>query len=131
MADLVLHPRTAEQLQQYSAVSTHAILITGQKGSGKIAVAHQLATGLLQIKTLFEDYPYKLIISPLQHKAIGIAPIREVEHFLSLKVPNDRKINRVVLIEDSHTLTIEAQNALLKTLEEPPLGTVIIMTAAY
>lgn len=34
---------------------------------------------------------------------------------------------RVVIIDNAHLLTIEAQNALLKTLEEPPIGTLILL----
>ena len=39
-------------------------------------------------------------------------------------------MRRVVIIENSDQLGHEAQNALLKTLEEPPSDTVIILTAS-
>ncbi len=46
-----------------------------------------------------------------------------------MKVPNDKAINRLVIINRAERLTLEAQNALLKSLEEPPLKTVFILTS--
>jgi DNA polymerase-3 subunit delta' len=48
---------------------------------------------------------------------------------LSLKVPGKHQTDRVAIIIDAHTMTTEAQNALLKTLEEPPARTVLLLTA--
>ena len=62
-------------------------------------------------------------ISP-QH-TIGIANIRMLKRRIALK-PFKSK-TKAVIIEDAQTLTIEAQNALLKTLEEPPNNTIIIL----
>jgi DNA polymerase-3 subunit delta' len=54
-----------------------------------------------------------------------------MERFLSLKVPSKRLVDRAIIVEDSHLLTPEAQNALLKTLEEPPAGTILLLTATH
>lgn len=48
---------------------------------------------------------------------IGIESIRNLEKYLFLKPSSGRKI---VLISEAQNLTVEAQNSLLKTLEEPP-----------
>ncbi len=40
-----------------------------------------------------------------------------------------KSTSRVVIIADADRMTTEAQNALLKTLEEPPEGTCIVLTA--
>lgn len=56
---------------------------------------------------------------------LGVAQARQVKEFLSLK-PHQGKAQAVVLIA-AENLTPEAQNALLKTLEEPPGDTVIIL----
>ncbi|MEI9914152.1 MAG: hypothetical protein WDN66_04200 [Candidatus Saccharibacteria bacterium] len=58
-------------------------------------------------------------------KSISIDEVRAINDFLMLKVPVKRTINRIVIIEKAERLTLEAQNALLKNLEEPPLGTVL------
>lgn len=57
-----------------------------------------------------------LIIQP--ENSIGIAEVRQVQSFLSKKPIRGDK-NRIYLLQ-AHLLTVPAQNALLKTLEEPP-----------
>jgi len=60
-------------------------------------------------------------------KNIGIGQIREIKRFLALK--NWQNGRRVVAIADGDNLTIPAQNALLKILEEPgQLTTIVIQT---
>lgn len=58
----------------------------------------------------------------------GIESIREIIHYLTLRTANAGE-NRGVLMEDAHQMTEPAQNAFLKTLEEPPEDTIIILTA--
>ncbi len=78
-------------------------------------------------------HPYALIIEPEEPgKAIGIEAVRQLEQFLALKVPGKAKEHdRAVVLENAHLLTLQAQNALLKTLEEPPAGTVLILTVNH
>jgi hypothetical protein len=59
--------------------------------------------------------------------SIGIDQIRTLQHRLSLK-PLAGKGQKIALIQEAQNLTPEAQNALLKTLEEPPKQTQIILT---
>ncbi|MBI3290572.1 hypothetical protein HYZ78_04205 [Candidatus Microgenomates bacterium] len=56
-----------------------------------------------------------------------IESIREIIHYLTLQTAR-RDENRGILIEDAHLMTEPAQNAFLKTLEEPPANTIIILT---
>jgi DNA polymerase-3 subunit delta' len=51
--------------------------------------------------------------------------------FFRLKVPGTAAIKRVVVIQDAETMGREAQNALLKLLEEPPAGSVLMLTSSY
>lgn len=60
-------------------------------------------------------------------QSIGIADIRGFQNKIFLK-PLKSKIKAVIL-KNSENLTIEAQNALLKILEEPPPNTIIILIA--
>ncbi len=60
-------------------------------------------------------------------KNFGIAAIRNLERQINLKPY--QALYQVAIIYDSHLLSPEAQNALLKTLEEPPGKTIIILTA--
>jgi len=64
-------------------------------------------------------------------KLIAIEAVRRLDKFLALKVPGKSSHDRVVIFEDAHLLSLEAQNALLKTLEEPPEGTLLILTVNH
>lgn len=57
----------------------------------------------------------------------GIEVVKEVIHAISKK-PYESKLTSVLIFE-AHNLTKEAQNALLKSLEEPPEFSQIILTA--
>ncbi len=128
MTSLILHPVTREQVDNFTATPAHAVMICGPSGSGKKTVAHQIVAEVLGIsEKSLAGYPYKSIISSEEGKAIGIEDIRSLEHFLSLKVPRAANYNRAIIINDAHLLTVEAQNAFLKTLEEPPAGTIIVL----
>lgn len=60
--------------------------------------------------------------------SIGIEEIRDMQKQLYLRpVKGDKK---VIILEEAHTLTIEAQNALLKVLEEPPVHAVFFLSTA-
>lgn len=63
-----------------------------------------------------------------QEGSIGINDVRTLQKTISLKPINSPK--KIVLIKNSENITIEAQNALLKTLEEPPENTIIILAAS-
>ncbi|HTB48814.1 MAG TPA: hypothetical protein VK712_01895 [Verrucomicrobiae bacterium] len=132
MSDLLVHPVTERQIAAFAQTPSHAVLLVGPAGSGKLALATELIEAILGLTTQgFADYPYGMVVSPQEGKAISIEAVRELEHFLSLKVPVPQLPNRAVIIENAHLLTIEAQNALLKTLEEPPIGTVVVLTASH
>lgn len=121
----LLHPATAALLEITLQHPPHALLIAAPTGSGKATVAHWLAHELLANTRGYYE------IAPQAGKAISIEAIRELEHITSLKMPGNDEISRVIVIIDAHTMTIEAQNALLKTLEEPPAGTMLILTSAH
>ncbi len=132
MNSFLIHPQTKRQIDNYLLNPSHAITLVAPSGSGKHSIAELLASNLLGIKVdKLQFQPYYKVISSVEDKAIGIESIRELEHFLSLKVPSKNKIHRVILIEDAETLTTEAQTAFLKTLEEPPTGTIFILTATH
>ncbi len=82
----------------------------------KILVSHKLT--LNHPDLLYFPYTSKL----------GIAEARKIKEFFSLK-PYSAK-GRVVVLEDASALTSEAQNALLKTLEELPKEALFILCAS-
>ncbi|MBI3624404.1 hypothetical protein HY218_02105 [Candidatus Saccharibacteria bacterium] len=130
MDTLLLHPLTRTDLDHTLAGQTPAILLSGQVGSGKYYTARRLAEQQLNLPANgLIKYPYFLHIAP-KKGGIGIDDIRQLTAFLQLKTVGQRSgYRRAVIIEDAHTMTLEAQNALLKSLEEPPNDTVMILTA--
>jgi DNA polymerase III delta prime subunit len=59
--------------------------------------------------------------------SIGIDQIKQLQKTLYLKPMNGTK--KAIIISDAHLLTTEAQNALLKVLEEPPEHTLFLLLA--
>lgn len=134
MNSLVLDPATSAEVQRYISNPAQAVLLTGPSGSGKLSLARYMAAEVLKKPAeKLEKYPHYRLISPIDGKAIPIEAIRKLQHFTTLKIPgtagNNDQVVRAVIIESANLMTTEAQNALLKLLEEPPLGTVFILTA--
>jgi DNA polymerase-3 subunit delta' len=131
---LLLNPQTKDQLNLLSSNPPQAILISGPSGSGKYTLGFKIASEFLGLKPeAIHNYPYFLVIKKPDNKSeIPIEAIRELISKLKLMVPTGelKGINRVVLINEAHRLTTEAQNALLKVLEEPPSQTSIILTTS-
>jgi len=68
------------------------------------------------------------VLEPEEDKqTISIDQIRNLQHQLSLR-PYAAKFKTGIILE-AQRMTVEAQNALLKTLEEPPAHSILILTA--
>ena len=72
------------------------------------------------------SHPNFLRVTPAKQNIL-IDDIRNLQEELSLKAFSDRP--RAVLIAPADRLTVQAANALLKTLEEPPKGTHLLLVA--
>lgn len=128
MDKLLLHATTKLQITQFINQPSHTIALVAAPGAGKGAVATRLAAELLSLsKDRLESHPYFKAYKP-ENGTISIETARDIISFTKLKTTGDGAIRRVIIIEDAHAMTIEAQNALLKTLEEPPIDTVILLT---
>lgn len=126
--DLLLHPKTVAEAQLFIARPSHALLIIGLHGSGKTALVWALAAEILGMESL-ENYPYFLHVTrPKGKQDIPIDEVRSMLHKLRLKTPGTQTVRRVVFIEDAHWLSTQAQNALLKAIEEPAADTVFMLS---
>src|SRR6267378_644527 len=120
----------------------HAYCLTGEAAIGKTAVARALAEELLlgdgqpsrlEVHPDFwaDDRPEAISIDEIRFHPERGAPTHEqsLQQFLSLKpfVPP----LRVALLANAERMTEQAQNCVLKTLEEPPSTTVLLLTTAY
>lgn len=113
---------------------SHAYAFFGEPQVGKFLCAHSLANYLEY--RVFEEptRPLKetLIIDLVgmqkeegNSESIGIQAVRDIAYFLRQKPASGPY--RTVIIRDAEWLTDQAQNALLKTLEEPPENNLIII----
>ena len=66
------------------------------------------------------------LIEKEEGEGIGIEQLRELEKNLSLKSKGDEE--KIVFVKNAGEMSLNAQNAFLKTLEEPPLKTKIILS---
>lgn len=69
-------------------------------------------------------HPDLLVVSPEKFD-IKVDEIRALEEFLSFKPYESRK--KIAVVNDAEALNISAANAFLKTLEEPPADSLIIL----
>ena len=139
------HDAAAARVAQLLAgVPPHALLIVGPRGAGAGTLARDVVATLLCTApqgggACGECRACRLVVSgshaDLAHIApsgaadeIGISPIRELEASLALLPVEGGR--RVALIERADRMSEPAQNALLKSLEEPPAQTHIILAAA-
>jgi DNA polymerase-3 subunit delta' len=129
----------------------HGLLITGQPGVGKMALATALAGLLLCEQRGSRDsvcghcegcrsfaagaHPdYVLVTQEVDEKtgkqaaSIKVDQIRELAEKLTLS--SHRTGYKVVLLAPAETLNINAANSLLKTLEEPTDNTVLVLVCA-
>ncbi|MDX2469774.1 MAG: DNA polymerase III subunit delta' [SAR324 cluster bacterium] len=116
-----------------------AYLFTGPEGIGKGVTAKTLAQ-MLNCTThnncgfcdscrmfLSDSHPDFIIVRP-DGKNIKISQIKALIQNLSLKPTYAKK--RVVVIKQANQFNLESANAFLKVLEEPPLDTLLVLTAS-
>ncbi|MGH7157946.1 MAG: AAA family ATPase [Candidatus Saccharimonadales bacterium] len=131
MARLVVHATTKQHLDRAAQNPAHALLLLGADGVGKGGLAGMLASALLGVTAdKLYSYPYFKTVEAT-NGTISIDAVRDVQKSLQLKTVGTRPIRRIICIEHADGLTHEAQNALLKLLEEPPADTVVILTAQH
>ena len=110
----------------------HAYLITGPLGSGKELLAADLASLVngTPAKNVFSAMARDIFVARPESKSrrIVIAQIRDLEHALQMRASNGRR--KVAIISDADRLQTEAANAFLKTLEEPPKDSLLLLLSA-
>ena len=123
-----------------SGMISHAYLFSGPRGTGKTTVARLLAKAIncqnrknneyepcnkcSSCTEIMEGRAMDLIeIDAASHR--GIDEIRELRDGIRF-VPTKSRY-KVFIIDESHQLTREAANALLKTLEEPPSHAIFVL----
>lgn len=136
---LLLHDQTRAQLVAITATRTSSYIFHGAAGIGKGMAARELArqlncqgqpkepcTACAQFES--NNYPDYIVVQPEDKPSIVIEQIRNLIQSLSLQ-PYYQAGTRFVIIDQADHMTVEAQNALLKLIEEPPSRTLFILIA--
>lgn len=125
----------------FSGRLSHATLLSGEKGIGKRTLARLLSQGLLCSghgekpcgecrdcrRFLARTHPDAYFPAPKpRENSIKIEALREMISALSRHALEGGK--RIILIEEAERMTPQAQNCLLKTLEEADEGTYFLLT---
>jgi ABC-type dipeptide/oligopeptide/nickel transport system ATPase component len=129
--NLILHDQTKQMLELFAKNPAHALLLDGASGSGKEVVAEALTNALLGLRenSTIRENPSVLFIEPDEKNTISISQVQHLQHFVKLRHgKNATNIDRLIIIRGADCMRLEAQNALLKFLEEPPEGIVILLT---
>jgi DNA polymerase III subunit delta' len=128
------HEALAGQVRRTVAADrlAHALLICGPEGWGERSFANWLALHLLGLEDARDAatlaHPDLRWLQP-EGSNIKIDAVRELDTFAYGTAQMGQR--KVAVIEDAHFLNTHAANALLKTLEEPPAGTYVILTSCH
>ena len=136
--DIISHLQNAVKMNKVS----HAYIFGGEHGSGKKLLASLFAMTLqcetqgiepcMQCtsckKALSKNHPDIINITHEKPNSIGIEEIRQqLIDDVAIKPYESRY--KIYIINEAQKMTLQAQNALLKTIEEPPAYAVILLLA--
>jgi DNA polymerase-3 subunit delta' len=145
LADVLGHEAAVAELRRVIAADRvpAALLLLGPAGIGKRALADALAARLLCAAGTDDacgvcpqctriaggTHPdLRVVVRDADRKDVRTEQIRELTRWLSLTpLMAARKVG---IVDGAHEVNEHGQNALLKTLEEPPGRTVLILTAS-
>ena len=123
----LIHSKCEDILKSLSSRESlsSAYLFYGQDGSGYDEAAELFVKRFLGKDTLINN-PDVLIVTP--EGTVKIDTIREIQKAIQYGPSQEKQF--FVILHQAHALTLQAANAFLKTLEEPPANVSIILTSA-
>lgn len=136
---LLLTDQTKLQIDAITQAGSGSYLFHGARSMGKASAALQLArrlnclgdqNGLCAHCRQFEagNFPDLITVAPEDKPSITIEQVRGLIQGLGLS-PYYAGGTRLILIDGAEVMTAEAQNALLKVVEEPPQRTMFVLVA--
>lgn len=140
--DVVGHKQIINHLESAMKLNkvSHAYIFNGEKGSGKKSLANAFAMALQCEANSIDpcnecrsckqaesgNHPDIIRVTHEKPNSIGVEDVRE-------QIVNDVQVKpygspyKIYIVADAEKMTVQAQNALLKTIEEPPAYAIIIL----
>lgn len=131
--------------QLSSAIETerlsHCYMFCGEKGLGKKTLAKAFAQAILCenettrpcggcqscIQIEREDHPDVIYVDHEKPTLFSVDEVRDFSRQMSIRPYKSKK--KIFILKDAHLLNMQAQNAMLKTIEEPPsYGMILLLT---
>ena len=136
--EVIRHLQNAVEKEQVS----HSYIFAGEKGSGKKLLAKLFAMTLQCEehkkepcmhcsscrKAMSRNHPDIIYVEHVKPTSIGIEEIRE-QLVSDVEIKPYTGPYKIYIVDEAEKMTIQAQNALLKTIEEPPAYAVILLLA--
>ncbi|MBD5515181.1 MAG: DNA polymerase III subunit [Lachnospiraceae bacterium] len=144
--DIIGQEQLKEHLQNAIATNkvSHAYIINGERSSGKEFIARVFAMALQCEKSgvepcgechsckqaLSNNQPDIVYVSHEKPNTIGVEDIRsQINGDIGIKPYSSPR--KIYIMNEGEKMTVQAQNALLKTLEEPPEYAVILILTTH
>lgn len=140
--DIIGHEQIKEHFQKAieNHKVSHAYILTGEAGMGRKSLANAFALTLLCEKggsepcmechackqVLSGNHPDLIYVTHEKPGSIGVNDIREQINDTIMVRPYS-SYYKIYIVDEAEKMTQQAQNALLKTMEEPPSYAVIIL----
>ncbi len=140
--DILGHDAVKQHFQKAieSHKISHAYILAGEAGMGRKSLAHAFALTLLCEKggsqpcmechacrqVLSGNHPDLIHVVHEKPATIGVDDIREQIND-TIQIRPYSSYYKIYIVDEAEKMTVQAQNALLKTIEEPPSYAVIIL----
>lgn len=140
--DILVHEQIKEHFQNAAAIGkvSHAYILSGEAGMGKKTLANAFAMTLLCEEegkepcmhchackqVLAGNHPDLIYVTHEKPASMGVDDIREQINDTIMVRPYSSQY-KIYIVDEAQKMTVQAQNALLKTIEEPPAYAVIML----
>lgn len=138
--DIIKHFKSSIEMDRIG----HAYILSGEEASGKLSLAMSFAKTLQceeqktdpcnQCQSCMQadtgNHPDIIVVQHEKPNVISVDDIRD-QVVSSIAVKPYKSRHKIYIIPDGQLMNVQAQNALLKTIEEPPeYGIVLILTTS-
>lgn len=140
--DILGHEQIKEHFQNAAATGkvSHAYILSGEEGMGKKTLANAFAMTLLCEEggrepcmqchackqVLSGNHPDLIYVTHEKPASMGVDDIREQIND-TIQIRPYSANYKIYIVDEAEKMTVQAQNALLKTIEEPPAYAVILL----